>query len=141
VCGGYVLMYVQRRHRTRPVRQAEAAIYINDEGNLAIKEITDSLNKINGNMIYATDDYSALHEDAVIICDGNSTFTISLYPVSQSAERRVVIKKAGAGAGVITVAAYAGDLIDGVANITLSSAWDKITLVSGINDNAWHVIG
>lgn len=79
--------------------------------------------------------YIALPNDCVIDCTAN-TFTVTL-PTAEGIQGQVYTVK-NSGAGVITVAAAAGEFIDGVATQVLPVQYESISMIS--TGTGWRII-
>lgn len=69
--------------------------------------------------------------DSFVLADSNAApFTVTLADATTAAWREVTVKRKNAGANDVTVAATAGQLIDGRANWVLTSQYAGVVLVS-----------
>ena len=79
--------------------------------------------------------YTAQANDCAIDCTAN-TFTVTL-PTAAGIQGQVYIIK-NSGTGVITVAAAAGEFIDGAATQVLPVQYESITMIS--TGSGWRII-
>lgn len=86
------------------------------------------------NTVLKTTTYSVALDDYRILCDGSTgAFQVNLPSAFGVIGRELEIVRTGA-TGTITVAAVAGETINGGASITLTTQWEQADLVSdGIN--------
>lgn len=84
---------------------------------------------------------TANQQDYTILVDATTgAKTVSLPPATTEPGRIVIVKKIDATANVVTVAAFAGNTIDGAATLALSNPFDAATLQSD-GQLDWHVLG
>lgn len=90
-------------------------------------------------IVTVTSTYTVLPDNDVVLCDGTtSAFTVTLPTAVGIAGVRKTIKKIDSQAHTITVDTTGGQTIDGASTQSLSSQWQKITVMSdGTN---WQIV-
>jgi hypothetical protein len=82
------------------------------------------------NITTKTANYTALTTDNIILCDATSgAFTITLYPASGNAGRKLTIIKTDTSTNAITIDANGSETINGALTQSLNSQHSTLTLV------------
>jgi hypothetical protein len=82
--------------------------------------------------------YDAAKYPVILATGGAPGITVTLPDVADTPEKFYYVKKVDAGAGAVTVAAQAGEFIDGAANVALPNQYDALGIVSDGTD--WQTL-
>jgi hypothetical protein len=91
------------------------------------------------NVTTKTANYNATATDAVILGDATgASFTVTLPQASTVPGKRLCVKKLDSTAHTVTIAAHAGDLVEGSATQVLSQPGQAVTIISDATN--WYLI-
>ncbi len=96
-------------------------------------------------VVFADSPYAVQAIDDVLMVDATGGAVVVTTPSVLSLRkaylnRRLTVKKIDASANVVTVTAFAGDLIDGAATVALTSQYDSTTITNDLGDDLWWAV-
>jgi hypothetical protein len=103
-------------------------------GSLATVEST-----LSASVVDATTTYQMVKDDVMVRADATGgAFTVTLPTAVGRRGALRIIKRLNSGANAVTVAAAAGQTIDGTSTISLSSQYMAVSLISnGVGWDVW----
>lgn len=90
-------------------------------------DLRAEVNRLGGDTTSTDAGYQVMREDRVVLCENSAAITVTLPPAEDVAGRWLTVKRLDAA---VTVAAQAGETIDGSASFVLASQYDRVTLLS-----------
>ncbi len=96
-------------------------------------------------IVFADSPYAVTADDDLLMADATDGVVIVTIPsvaMLQKAylNRRLTVKKIDASANIVTVTAFAGDVIDGAATVDLSAQYDATTITNDLQQQAWWAV-
>lgn len=127
------MSFILQDVRDQPVLNLEELVEAyNREAGPVLRQVREEANKAHGNLqtVSAAGDVDALESDREIIVADSLVVTVSLPPVADVFQQRYLVKKAGSSGDVVTVAAQAGETIDGADTVALSTTFGWLEVLS-----------
>ncbi|MEE9220050.1 MAG: hypothetical protein V3U34_00735 [candidate division NC10 bacterium] len=127
------MSFILQDVRDQPVLDLEELVEAyNREASPVLRQIREEANKAHGNLVTVVNagTFPALASVREVIVNDGIVLTVELPPAADVFQQRYLVKKAGSSGDVVTVAAQAGETIDGAATVALSTTFGWLEVLS-----------
>jgi hypothetical protein len=130
---------ILKKLRDRAVEKKGLYEFLNREVVPIVRELTNEVNRVGGDVSTVTAAYSILSTDRVVICAGGTAYDITLPFADDFENQWLLVKKSTAAAVNNRLLAQSGETIDGAANQTLTQNYGFMEIFcDGVS---YHIVG